>query len=288
LLLASELLVNVTDNAESEIKTGKRFGFGKNWKNFSRRVGEQEISLAADSISRLIAPASLKQSRFLDAGSGSGLFSAAATISGSTVVSFDFDRNSVECTEHLRKQRGSPDQWRVVRGSLLDQPFLESLGKFDIVYCWGVAHHTGSMWQALSNLTGCVDDNGTLVVSIYNDQGKPSTRWRLVKKAYNRSRLSRPFLLFGAFVRLWSFKILQDTLRGNPVRRWKQYGKYDRGMSAWHDLVDWVGGYPFEVAKPEEIFDFFTARGFSLKKLSTCAGGIGCNEYVFRKGPRSE
>src|SRR5207245_3000808 len=55
-----------------------------------------------------------------------------------------------------------------------------------------------------------------------------------------------------------------------------------RGMSAWHDLVDWVGGYPFEVARPEQVFDFYRERGFVLQQLRT-DGGSGCNEYVFQK-----
>ena len=54
-------------------------------------------------------------------------------------------------------------------------------------------------------------------------------------------------------------------------------------MSRWHDMVDWVGGLPFEVAKPEMIFDFYHDRGFALDRLRTCAGGLGCNQFVFTK-----
>jgi hypothetical protein len=61
------------------------------------------------------------------------------------------------------------------------------------------------------------------------------------------------------------------------------YAKDHRGMNPWRDVVDWVGGYPFEVAKPEEVFDFFRSRGFQLERLKTCAGGLGCNEYMFEK-----
>jgi hypothetical protein len=55
-------------------------------------------------------------------------------------------------------------------------------------------------------------------------------------------------------------------------------------MSPWRDLIDWVGGYPFEVAKPEAILDFYLRRGFTLKRLVTCGGSLGCNEYVFVRG----
>jgi 2-polyprenyl-6-hydroxyphenyl methylase/3-demethylubiquinone-9 3-methyltransferase len=52
-------------------------------------------------------------------------------------------------------------------------------------------------------------------------------------------------------------------------------------MSPWRDTVDWVGGYPFEVARPEEVFDFCQQRGLLLLRLKTCGGGRGCNEFVF-------
>ena len=53
-------------------------------------------------------------------------------------------------------------------------------------------------------------------------------------------------------------------------------------MSRRHDLLDWVGGYPFEVATPEEVFAFCHDRGFELQELSTCGGGLGCNQFVFQ------
>ena len=65
--------------------------------------------------------------------------------------------------------------------------------------------------------------------------------------------------------------------------------KVPRGMDLWRDLLDWVGGYPFEVARPEQIFDFYRSKGFELERLKTCGGGLGCNQYVFarHKGGRS-
>jgi 2-polyprenyl-6-hydroxyphenyl methylase/3-demethylubiquinone-9 3-methyltransferase len=52
-------------------------------------------------------------------------------------------------------------------------------------------------------------------------------------------------------------------------------------MDRKHDLIDWVGGWPFEVSTPEEVFNFYRRRGFQLEALKTCAGGLGCNEFVF-------
>src|SRR5204863_6251832 len=128
-------------------------------------------------------------------------------------------------------------------------------GKFDIVYSWGVLHHTGAMWQALGNVAGLVAEGGTLFIAIYNDQGKYSRRWTRVKKFYNRSsKPIRHLTVLAVCVLLWWRSWLKDLLRLRPFESWKLAGR-TRGMSAWWDTVDWVGGFPFEVAKPEEIFD---------------------------------
>ncbi|HOK55985.1 MAG TPA: hypothetical protein PKV21_04510 [bacterium] len=76
--------------------------------------------------------------------------------------------------------------------------------------------------------------------------------------------------------------MVKDLIKLKPLKTWKNYYK-QRGMSPWYDIIDWVGGYPFEVAKPEKIFNFFYKRNFELIKLKTCGGGHGCNEFVFIK-----
>jgi hypothetical protein len=59
-----------------------------------------------------------------------------------------------------------------------------------------------------------------------------------------------------------------------------------RGMSYWRDVVDWIGGYPFEVAKPEQVFRFLRDRSFRLTEMIT-AQGHGCNQFVFIREPRA-
>ena len=268
---------------EREVQGGERFAFGENWASFLRVLDDERIRAAENSLKNMLGMERLDRKRFLDAGSGSGLFSLAARRLGAEVVSFDFDRESAACTAEL-KHRYFPDDpnWRVEQGSVLDGDFLSSLGKFDILYSWGVLHHTGAMWDALEKVASLVAPKGQIFIAIYNDQGRASRIWKRVKRAYVAAPSALKWLVLApAFARLWGPTIVRDTLKARPLRTWRAYDAGGRGMHPWRDVVDWVGGYPFEVARPEEIFEFFRARGFELTRLKTCAGGHGCNEFVF-------
>jgi 2-polyprenyl-6-hydroxyphenyl methylase/3-demethylubiquinone-9 3-methyltransferase len=277
------ILNNSAININSQ---NKRFAFGKNWANFLNNLTEDRIIEAKTSLKNKLQLDNLTNLSFLDIGSGSGLFSLAAYRLGANVYSFDYDLDSVACTKFLQQKYASStnnNQWTVTQGSVLDVPFLQQLGTFDIVYSWGVLHHTGSMYQAFTNIINLIKPHGKLFISIYNNQGGPSRRWTWIKKTYNSSNHGIKLLLCCyTLFRQWTITFVKDFIKtGNPFKHWLNYGKNNRGMSAWHDVVDWTGGYPFEVATPEQVFDFFKSHNFQLDQLKTCAGGVGCNEFVF-------
>lgn len=135
----------------------------------------------------------------------------------------------------------------------------------------------------MENASNLVADEGILFIAIYNDQGSVSKIWRTIKKTYNDGpKLLRGVISGIFFITLWGVRGIKDILRGKPFATWRTYVE-KRGMSPWIDAVDWVGGYPFEVAKPEEIFEFFHKRGYTLEKMLTKGGGNGCNQFVLKK-----
>ncbi|HUQ69904.1 MAG TPA: class I SAM-dependent methyltransferase [Planctomycetaceae bacterium] len=281
-----------------------RFAFGRNWSRFLRTVTEERIAAATNSLIRVFGHDGLAGKRFLDIGCGSGLFSLAAHRLGATVHSFDYDADSVACAEELRhREAASADRWRIERGSVLDAEYLASLGTFDVVYSWGVLHHTGEMWRAIDLAAGRVSPGGMLWIAIYNDQGVRSRVWHLIKRAYvglpgwlqpayvvvvgggwavQRAVLKLIRIAVGALVRREAAKARPNDGDAQPVDFAPTQRR--RGMHLWYDLVDWIGGYPFEVAKPEAILRALRSRGFQLHDLTTCGGDLGCNEFLFRYG----
>ena len=264
-----------TSGHAAEVSQGERFEFGKNWSRFLTTLTDAKIVAAEDSLRAMLEVQDLHGKRFLDIGSGSGLFSLAARRLGASVHSFDYDPHSVACTRELRRRYFPDDnQWKVEEGSVLDANYLRSLGEFDVVYSWGVLHHTGQMWAALDNARLPVALNGKLFIAIYNDTGSQSRRWRWIKKTYNELPrfLRLPFAIAVSAPGEIKYFIASTLVSQRSQRR--------RGMNRWYDMIDWVGGYPYEVATPEQIFEFYKERGFYLAKLRCGGVGLGCNEFV--------
>jgi SAM-dependent methyltransferase len=266
-----------------EVQAGERFTFGANWARFLRLLDDQRIERAEQSLREMLECDRLDGRTFLDAGSGSGLFSLAARRLGATVTSFDFDPQSVACTAELKRRYFPNDSnWIVMEGSVLDEDFVRSLGTFDIVYSWGVLHHTGSMWKAIDIAQRAVAAGGRFFIALYNEQGMRSVAWRFLKRVYCSGAIGRGAVSAVCIPYFVARTAASDILRGrNPVSYYRNYRK-NRGMSVVRDWADWLGGYPFEVATPTETFDYLRHRGFRLDRLISTQGS-GCNEFVFTR-----
>src|SRR6185312_8185258 len=222
--------------AQAEIQGGMRFRFGANWTRFLTVLDEARIVAAERSLAEMLRVADLRGRSFLDIGCGSGLFSLAARRLGARVHSFDYDPRSVACTAELKRQFCPEDlDWVVQAGSVLDKTFMRSLGQFDIVYSWGVLHHTGAMWQALDAALERVAPGGWLFIAIYNDQGLWSRRWTRIKRYYCSGPIGKA-VVSATFIPYWITRALAADIvwRRNP---WKRYSEYSRarGMSPVRD-----------------------------------------------------
>ena len=254
------------------------FDFGGNWRAFSAdRMDAERVRAAMASLDQLVGNGTIAGRSFLDVGCGSGLFSIAAAGKGARAVrGFDLNATAVETSIQNARgflQTGTPaPDFKV--GSILDADFVRDVGQHDVVYAWGSLHHTGSMWQAIRNAASLVAPDGRLVLAIYNKHWT-SPYWTQVKRIYNRSpRLVRRLMngVFGAAM----YAAVWIVARQNPMKK-------ERGMDFWYDVVDWLGGYPFEVASAQEIRDFVQPLGFQLEQLATPRVPTGCNEFVFKR-----
>jgi 2-polyprenyl-6-hydroxyphenyl methylase/3-demethylubiquinone-9 3-methyltransferase len=254
----------------------KQFDFGKNWQAFSeQRVDTDRLVLACQSLHSLLQKDSLAGLSFLDVGCGSGLFSIAAyRLGASRVVGIDVNPRCIEISQHNRDRLipRSPIEFHIA--SALQPNQLERFGKFNIVYAWGSLHHSGSMWEAIRNVGDCVADEGSLIIAVYNKH-ITAPLWKAVKWFYNQApRIVQRVMIFLFAGVIYVAKFL--VTGSNPLHK-------ERGMDFWFDVIDWVGGYPYEYAAPAEVEQFLCAQRFSLRRYVAAQVPTGCNEFVFSK-----
>jgi len=257
------------------------FGFGENWARFLTSLTDQQIEQATHGVRALLGR-DLRDKTFLDIGSGSGLSSLAARRLGAArVYSFDYDPQSVACTQELRRRFFPGDAaWTVSQGSVLDQAFLATLGQFDIVYSWGVLHHTGRMWVAIDNAARLVRPGGLFVIGIYNFRGgrRGTATWTRLKRWYCKAPRWQQVAWENAYL-VWDLVSMAAVGR-NPIRMIREYHS-GRGMSWRHDAIDWLGGYPYEAATPGEILEFVRRKFNFVLTRQNISLQLGVSEFVF-------
>jgi 2-polyprenyl-3-methyl-5-hydroxy-6-metoxy-1,4-benzoquinol methylase len=278
----------MTSRARLVSDASRHFAFGQNWKSYSTKIDEEKIDSAVKNLCRLLGKNSLSNLSFLDIGCGSGIHSLAALRLGARkVLALDIDPVSVDTCQQVLSHWTRAGEWKCEVASVFDLP-VRSSETFDVVYSWGVLHHTGDMWRAIRAAAGKVRaDGGVIALALYRKTPLCGL-WRTEKRIYSRL----PFALQAPILTIYSAANLgRLMLRGkNPVSHVRDYGR-KRGMNFWHDEHDWLGGYPYESASPEDVELVMGKMGFTLvqsfvPKDSIGLTGASCAEYLFRRGPR--
>jgi 2-polyprenyl-6-hydroxyphenyl methylase/3-demethylubiquinone-9 3-methyltransferase len=159
---------------------------------------------------------------------------------------------------------------------------MKALGTFDIVYSWGVLHHTGHMWDAIYQATLKCHENSDFFISIYNNQGWKSKFWTQIKKNCSKNRVLLYAVSFIYIMLFFPLTMIKSVLSGHHPFYYVTSYKKKRGMNFYHDVFDWIGGYPFEVATADVLFDFCYEKGFDLTYLRTTQR-LGTHQLVFKK-----
>jgi SAM-dependent methyltransferase len=263
------------------------FAFGENWADFAKTVDEKRIGDAMNALARLLPD--LAGQSFLDIGCGSGLSSLAALCLGAaSVYACDVDPHSVATTGKLLRRFAPHDRWVAELRSVFDLDMNRD-GQFDVVYAWGVLHHTGDMWRSLKSACALVKPSGRLAVALYRKTPLCGI-WRIEKRLYSKS----PHWLQTVACALFRLAhgVAFIAAGRNPFAFARNYHILGRGMSWRHDVHDWLGGYPYQSASPEDVDQYLCRLGFILERRygrrPRLFGlfGVSCEEYIYR-GPES-
>ncbi|MDC1073056.1 class I SAM-dependent methyltransferase [Gammaproteobacteria bacterium] len=260
----------------------KMFDFGENWKHYSNAVLTQNhISEAEEAFETLTREIDLKSRNFLDVGFGQGLSAFLAAKKGANVTCLDINLKCEEALKSTEKFFDSSVKKNINLniGSILDSSIIKKFKNdfprgFDVIHSWGVLHHTGNMNQAFFNCASMLAEDGFLIIAIYNRHWS-SPVWRVLKRIYCNTPVIGKKILITFFTPIIFLAKLIVTGK-NPLRS-------ARGMDFFVDIVDWVGGYPYEYASVVEIEEIGRKNNLQLENVRPSNVPTGCNEFIFRR-----
>jgi 2-polyprenyl-3-methyl-5-hydroxy-6-metoxy-1,4-benzoquinol methylase len=264
------------------------YEFGKNWQSFSGTVDERSVKFAEEGVLKLLTRDELAGKSFLDIGCGSGIHSLAASRLGvARLTSVDIDPVCIATTKALIQQHGGAGVAHDLREISVFDLSPQDLGTFDIVYSWGVLHHTGSMYEAISRAAAMTSAGGLFVFALYRRTSAIMDKfWTAEKRWYTSASPTarkRADATFKALMRL-GFRAT-----GRSYADYVKNYKGVRGADHDHDVSDWMGGYPYEVISPDEVAQTMKNLGFQHVRSFVSSGigvfGSGCDEFTYRKMP---
>jgi len=258
----------------------KAFDFGSNWKRYSRQaLTVQRVEAARQAFADLTQGIELKARTFLDVGFGQGLTSLCASSAGAKVHCLDVNPGCAEALALTSRffPTSASDKLTLITDSILSETVVTDLleisdGGYDVVHSWGVLHHTGNLARAYANCAVLVRPGGYLIVAIYNRHWS-SPLWKQIKRLYCLlPSMGRKVLVVMFIPVIYLAKFL--VTGKNPFEK-------ERGMDFFFDVVDWVGGYPYEYASIQDVVNLAARNNLELIRVGPAGVPTGCNEFVF-------
>lgn len=260
------------------------FAFGKNWASYASLIGDTEIAEARKGLLKLVPEDALRGRSFIDIGCGSGLHALAAASCGvGRIMAIDIDPDSVATTRQVLQQYAVSVPWEVEEISIFDLDASKH-GTYDIVYSWGVLHHTGAMVEAIGKAAALVAPGGLFAFALYR-RTRMDRFWIAEKRFYARSPQALQWLVRHAYIAAFATAM---TLQGGSFSNYVANYRSTRGMNWHHDVHDWLGGYPYEAILAPEVEELMQEHGFEAVRVFSRAMtsgvlGSGCDEYVYRR-----
>jgi len=267
------------------LKDKKHFAFGKNWDLYSRQINSSHIESSKKDLISLIQLESLEGMRVLDIGSGSGVHSLSLMLLGcKDLIALDYDANYVSTTNRVLSGKSFKGNFQVMQADILKHiPGIDG-HTFDLVYSWGVLHHTGDMMKGIDRSISYVKPGGLIALALYR-KTPFCTFWRIEKFIYSKS--PEIFQVISQKVYEFFFGLGIKIKTGQTLRDYRLSYFQKRGMDFSRDVHDWLGGYPYESIDPDVLIQYMEQRGFTvlnsnISKKQSGILGSGCDEFLFK------
>ena len=261
------------------------FAFGENWASYAEGIRDTQIAWSERCMQSLLGEAWVRGKKVVDVGSGSGLHSAAALrLGAASLLALDRDPASVATTRAVLRRYAPPGASYDVREADILALDPAAIGRFDLVYSWGVLHHTGAMNKAIERAAALVEPGGRFAFALYRKTWL-CPLWTLEKRWYSRASTAAQDRLRALYIGLYR---LRAKVAGQDFARFLRDYSQQRGMDFAHDAHDWLGGYPYDSIDAAGVGRLMDRLGFrhihsNVTPKHIGLFGSGCDEYVFER-----
>ncbi len=222
-------------------------------------------------------PEGVKCKRVLDGGSGSGMISVAFAVMGADVTGVDV---TPKCVENGCKNADLFGvQCRFLKRNLLS---LDLCGEtFDIIYNWGVLHHTQDARKSFTNLAKHLKPGGEMIVAVYL-KTVLSGFWNFLRIFYQES----PQVFKTLFLNTGSIFLNGVDYFNNLFFNKERYMM--RGTNNKEILNDWFG-VPYRTFHTyEEVFEWFRENGLEYQLVNSATGRFKSTSNFVVRGSKKK